>query len=238
MITDDQIEVVASLLQGDYAAQSEVSSTVSVGKLPVGDYKVSVYGRRRHTTTSPYGDPNLYAGTTFSVTPQTLTAIEFYHPVLNHYFLTAEPAEIIFLEGNEALGWKATGEKFRVLRADAAAGNVVPVCRFYGSVSPGPNSHFYTASNSECEGLRQLQATTPAAVPRWNFEGISFSASMPVNGQCPVSSPVGLVRLYNNRAAQHDSSHRFVATSSLTASMTSKGWVAEGLVMCVQANHE
>jgi hypothetical protein len=158
--------------------------------------------------------------------------------VLNHYFLTAEPAEIIFLEGNEALGWKATGEKFRVLRADAAAGNVVPVCRFYGSVSPGPNSHFYTASNSECEGLRQLQATTPAAVPRWNFEGISFSASMPVNGQCPVSSPVGLVRLYNNRAAQHDSSHRFVATSSLTASMTSKGWVAEGLVMCVQANHE
>ena len=53
--------------------------------------------------------------------------------------------------------------------ANQAPYNARPVCRFYGSLSPGPNSHFYTVDENECAFLKQLQATTPADQPRWNY---------------------------------------------------------------------
>ena len=58
------------------------------------------------------------------------------------------------LDGGVAPGWSHTGEWFK-------PGGPTPVCRFYGSVSPGPNSHFYTAIDSECTLLKNLQLSLP-----------------------------------------------------------------------------
>ena len=70
--------------------------------------------------------------------------------------------------------WSRTGKSFR-------SGGYVAVCRFYGSVSPGPNSHFYTASASECNQLKSLQVTTlPNDKPQLNYEGTVFFANVPI----------------------------------------------------------
>src|SRR6185436_2097540 len=83
-----------------------------------------------------------------------VTVVEFHNIVLDHYFITADPAEASAIDaGRAGLGWTRTGNSFK------AAGSAF-VCRFYGSVSPGPNSHFYTADQAECLNLKQLQATT------------------------------------------------------------------------------
>ena len=51
-------------------------------------------------------------------------------------------------------GWQKTGKTlFAHTEANDAAG-LVPVCRFYGSISPGPNSHFFTADPDECAAVK------------------------------------------------------------------------------------
>ena len=59
--------------------------------------------------------------------------VEYYHSGLDHYFVSANPPEIAGLDANPALGWQRTGHSFK-------SGGSTPVCRFYGSVSPGPNT--------------------------------------------------------------------------------------------------
>ncbi|MEP6702500.1 MAG: hypothetical protein ABJB04_05855, partial [Betaproteobacteria bacterium] len=127
-------------------------------------------------------------------------AIEFFNAKLGHYFLSADEPEIASLRDNPALGWAPTGQQFAVFdRLDVSA-TVRPVCRFYGSVTPGPNSHFYTANDNECSGLKALQATIPDSEPRWNFEGIAFAAILPLDGECASPSPIKVFRAYNDQA--------------------------------------
>jgi uncharacterized protein (DUF1800 family) len=168
-----------------------------------------------------------------SASPQTRTAIEYYNTNLNHYFITAEPSEQASVEsGGAGPGWKKTGDSFMVFAASAPPGDANLVCRFYGSVSPGPNSHFYTASAEECNQLKQLQASTPANKPRWNFEGMAFAAYLPASSQCPANAPLPVYRAYNNRAAQIDSNHRQTTRYNEYQALLSKGWIGEGVAMC------
>ena len=106
------------------------------------------------------------------------------------------------------------------------------MCRFYGSVQPGPNSHFYTADPDECAALVRLQQSTPPSQPRWNFEGHAFVAALPVAGRCPESRPFGIRRFFNNRAAQNDANHRYVLDDRIAGQMRAAGWIDEGIVMC------
>src|SRR6185436_4012015 len=85
-----------------------------------------------------------------------VTVYEFYAPSLNHYFRTANVEEANALKNNPALGWQATGGDFRAYARNDHPGTSQPVCRFYGSLSPGPNSHFYTAEAAECDALKAL----------------------------------------------------------------------------------
>jgi hypothetical protein len=63
--------------------------------------------------------------------------------------------------------WRRTGKSF-------FHGGFVQVRRFYGSVSPGPNSHFYTASDVECNALKALPVKPmPADRQHLNYEGIA-----------------------------------------------------------------
>jgi hypothetical protein len=111
----------------------------------------------------------------------------------------------------------------------------VPVCRFYAA---GPNSHFYTAVAADCEGLKGLEAAQRAdanarGVPfvGWQYEQIAFYTMPAANGQCPGDTyPV--YRAYNQRAAQNDSNHRFMADSLTRSSMLVAGWADEGVAFC------
>jgi hypothetical protein len=151
--------------------------------------------------------------------------VEYYHAGLDHFFITSDPAEQGFVDTGAAGAWQRTGNTF-------AAGGPNQVCRFYGSQSPGPNSHFYTADPAECEYLKQLQATTPATQKRWNFEGNDFTTTPAVGGACPAGL-VPVYRAYNNGFARGiDSNHRITSNFGAYQQTVAAGWVAEGIVMC------
>jgi hypothetical protein len=152
--------------------------------------------------------------------------VEFHNIVSDHYFITADPAEAAAIDsGGAGAGWSRTGYSFK------SSGNT-PVCRFYGSVSPGPNSHFYTALASECNTLKSLQANIPATAPRWNYEGLAFASTLPVDGLCP-SWAVPVYRAYNNGFARGiDSNHRITSSAAGIAEVVARGWRDEGTVMC------
>jgi hypothetical protein len=152
--------------------------------------------------------------------------VEFYNGELDHYFVTGNADEAAAIDrGDEGPGWSRTGLLFK-------AGGAVPVCRFYGSVSPGPNSHFYTAQAAECNALKSLQAATPGDVPRWNYEGIAFGMTLPVNGLCPLLT-VPVYRAYNNGfALGKDSNHRLTTSANALQEVVARGWKYEGIAMC------
>ena len=83
------------------------------------------------------------------------TAVEYYHPVLKHYFMTAYPDEAAMLDGGQVVkGWKRTGGEFTIYTDPAP--DRLPVCRFYGAPGSGLQTHFYTANPAECEWVKTL----------------------------------------------------------------------------------
>jgi hypothetical protein len=159
-------------------------------------------------------------------------AVEYYNVDLDHFFVTATAAEQADVDGGGAgPGWFRTGYSFNTLPPDATDPGAAQVCRFYGSVYPGPNSHFYTLDPGECAFLQMLQAKTSATLPRWNYEGIAFASYPPSGGGCPAGmTPV--YRYYNNGFPVKDANHRFVTDSSVGAFLFSQGWSLEGVGMC------
>lgn len=155
-----------------------------------------------------------------------LNVVEFYSSKLDNYFITADAIEAAAIDnGSAGPGWSRTGNSFR-------SGGSSAVCRFYGSQSPGPNSHFYTANASECDGLKQLQAATPVTEKRWNFESLDFLSTAPTNGTCP-NGTLPVYRAYNNGYARSvDSNHRITTDLAVIQQAVALGWIAEGVVMC------
>ena len=154
--------------------------------------------------------------------------VEFRNAPLDHFFITADPVEAAAIDsGSAGQGWSRTGNLF-------SSGGPISVCRFYGSVSPGPNSHFYTASASECAFLKALQASTPITEPRWNFESNDFLTDVPVNGTCP-SPLVPVFRAYNDAfSRREDSNHRITSNAASIQEVVARGWINEGVVMCAR----
>jgi hypothetical protein len=160
-----------------------------------------------------------------STTP-ILAVIEFYNTYLDHYFLTADSNEATAIDnGSAGPGWSRTGNTFK-------SGGSASVCRFYGSLSPGPNSHFHTVDPGECAYLKQLQASTPNTQKRWNFEGLDFLSTPASNGTCP-SGTAPVYRAYNNGFARGiDSNHRIIGSLTAIQEVVNRGWSNEGVVMC------
>ncbi|MCZ2135530.1 MAG: hypothetical protein LC098_08900 [Burkholderiales bacterium] len=128
--------------------------------------------------------------------------------------------------------WSRTGKSFR-------SGGYVTVCRFYGGKNGGPNTHFYSADDKECEALKQN--------PRLSYEGQTFAVNVAMPAKtaeqqvpgalrdCPRDS-VPLYRLYNNASASNGrfvSNHRYTTDRADVAAFVAKGWVDEGHAMCV-----
>ena len=157
-------------------------------------------------------------------------AVEFYNTDLHHYFIAAGQGEIDgILAGAAGPGWELTGQSFKVwltLPPDASLAPLNPVCRFYGRPAGGPNSHFFTAQQDECNLVKSSGG--------WFYEGIGFYAR-PVdsNGKCPAGW-LSVNRAYNNGFAQNDSNHRFTTSDSTVREMGQDGWAVEGTVMCAR----
>lgn len=152
------------------------------------------------------------------------------------YFYSTTVIDRETLDSGKAGKWERTGQRF-------STGGYVSVCRFYGSASPGPNTHFFTADADECKTLRDLQAVrTPTNRQQLNFEGTPFHASRPIvtsvdTKACPTES-IPLYRAYNaafgpTGRKNYDSNHRFSTRREDILAMVKLGWIDEGIVMCV-----
>ncbi|MFS8085873.1 MAG: hypothetical protein ACMG6H_09600, partial [Acidobacteriota bacterium] len=153
-----------------------------------------------------------------------------------HFFYSSDPAEQAAVDAGLEGAFFRTGRTF-------AAGGATPVCRFYGSVTPGPNSHFLTVDPAECALLKAAQIMpAPANIQQWNFEGDGFNTTAPlVSAPAAVSCPAGttmVLRAYNNAytaaGARNpwDSNHRFARSQADIAAMVARGWREEGGVFC------
>jgi hypothetical protein len=174
-----------------------------------------------------------FASTPFNEVPVR----EFHNTILNHYFMAATQQEIDFIaRGGAGPGWELTGQSFKAWQAPVAGGPVGPpvyagatdpVCRFYGGVNGGPNTHFFTAVQSECDFVKSGRAGG------WFYEGIGFvSHAVDANQRCP-DGWLGVNRAYNNGGPAHnDANHRFSTSDSTMHDMESQGWSYEAMVMC------
>lgn len=191
----------------------------------------------------PFGGPRISLSDAQDLLSDRVRVYEFYNASLDRYFYTSNEAEAAYLASTPATGehWIGGFVADAVRTYREISPSVVPVCRFYGSVSPGPNSHFYTLGNtlgSECDGLQKLENATPPTEKRWNFEGISFAASRPTDTRTPGSATCGnqvpLVRAYNNGFARgKDGNHRYTTDGTVYQEMLNQGWIGEGIVMCL-----
>ena len=155
------------------------------------------------------------------------TVVEYYHPALDHYFITPLPNEIDRLDSGQIGGWNRTGFVFEGFASPAAAGNLAvnPVCRFYIPPIHG-DSHFFSASPAECANVRAKVLTDP------NFSGYDeetsaeFYIALPntATGACPAGT-VPVYRLWNQRA---DSNHRYTTDAATRAAMIARGYKPEG----------
>jgi len=155
-----------------------------------------------------------------------VSAVEYYHAGLDHYFVTWVDAEIARLDAGTTVGWSRTGAALRVLRHPGPGTS--PVCRFYIPPQSG-DSHFYGRGTAECD-------ETAAKNPSFVLEEPQFMhVVLPVAGACPAQT-IPAYRVFSNRA---DANHRYMTARALRDQMVARGWLAEGdgpdlVVMCVQ----
>ncbi|KAB2843674.1 MAG: hypothetical protein F9K47_06150 [Burkholderiales bacterium] len=152
---------------------------------------------------------------------------------VGHYFITAGEAERAAIEaGMAGPGWSQTGRSFRAWgSAGAAPAGAVGVCRFYARE---PNSHFYTASPTECQALKNLNPTNDPA-KGWAYEGIAFYTILPGDAGC-LGSYYPVYRSYNNRfgpPATNDGNHRITPSfNDFYRGIKYFGYVNEGIAFC------
>ena len=153
--------------------------------------------------------------------PKVAYAVEYYHAGLDHYFMTADPAEMNALDTGHFTGWQRTGMGFNVFDPADATPMSLPVCRLYGSPAYGLDTHFYSASAAECaDTLRNWPA-------QWTLESSNvFRMALPdmMNGACPAGT-LPVFRTWNRRA---DSNHRYTMDPVVQTGMMNHGGMAEG----------
>ncbi len=155
--------------------------------------------------------------------------VEYYWAARDHYFMTANPAEIAALDASAPGGWVRTGQSFGGYAG--ATGIASRVCRFYIPPAYG-DSHYYSASPDECAGV---QVKFPALLEE---SASVFFIDLPdlTTGACPAGT-IPVYRLYNNRA---DTNHRYTTSLAIRSAMLAKGYLPEGygltgVAMCAPA---
>jgi serine protease len=151
--------------------------------------------------------------------PGAFQVVEYYNAIYDHYFITAQPAEIAYLDTVLAGSFQRTGLYFYAyLSPIIAPPDARPVCRFFAAGLI--NSHFFTASASECNFVL---ANWPGT---WFLETPSaFYIQVPDStGRCPTGT-LPVYRFFNNR---NDANHRYTVDLSVRRAMLNRSWVPEG----------
>ena len=147
----------------------------------------------------------------------TVPVVEYYHAALDHYFVTAVPAEIAALDAQRLAGWARTGYTFNAYTANPPATS--PVCRYYLPPAAG-DSHFLSADPAECGAVGAMFPAFVLESPAVMHVFLPNSAS----GACP-SATRPVYRLWNGRV---DSNHRFTTEADVRDQMVARGYVREG----------
>jgi hypothetical protein len=151
--------------------------------------------------------------------------VEFYHAGLDHYFYTSDLVEIAAIEAGNVGPWVRTGKAWNAVRHPGCVPSSVDttVYRFSGIPGKGPSSHFFTRERAECYAVDKSGP--------WLLEGVPFyAAPADAAGSCPAER----IPLYRAWRPFGDSNHRFTTDRAVVAEMAAKGWVDEGVAMCVR----
>jgi len=151
----------------------------------------------------------------------TVRVVEYYRADLDHYFMTADPAEMEFVDTSLRSIFQRTGLFFHAFANQGSAPtDAQPVCRFYASANVMINSHFYSANQTEC----QFVASNYPGI--WALESAAaFYVQVPdTNGVCATGS-IPVYRFFNNR---QDANHRYSNDLSVRRAMINRAWVPEG----------
>ena len=158
-----------------------------------------------------------------------VAVVEYYNAQLDHYFVSAQAADIDALDSGRLGGWTRTGLMFMAYPSFVSGAS--PVCRFYLPPAVG-DSHFFSASTAECA---EVATRFPAFVLE-DPEVMYMALPDPVTGSCAV----GAVAVYRFWNARRDSNHRYTTDAPARQQMLASGWVAEGygpeqVAMCAVA---
>jgi hypothetical protein len=210
-------EFAAATIQGPIAR-----ARGTVGRAPVGEYAVTVIVRRYNPMSRTLDEPCSRKLSRFLVYPDDGLApvVEYFHPLLDHYFMTQNAAEIAALDAGAHPGWQRTGQSFLAYRPGQTHFQLPAVRRFYGSPSAGLG-HFFTIDYAD-----QFALTYGPLSSAWIMEtDNAFEIGRPdQDGNCPAGqNPV--YRLWNRRV---DSNHRYTTDPAIKAQMIDRGYVAEG----------
>ncbi len=176
---------------------------------------------------------------TSSVTT-TVTAIEYYIPSLDYYFLTSRLTDILLLD--TVASFVRTGQSLSAYAQSDPASGRRPITRFYFdqvAVGGSRGSHFYTLVQGELNALAALNPTN-AALPRLPYnEGIDSYAYAPVvegvGGFC-ASNLIPVYRIFRGNARFPDNpNHRFTTSAAIYNSFVALGWDGEGVKFCVSS---
>jgi len=151
---------------------------------------------------------------------QTAPVVEYYNPVIDHYFVTQATPEIAALDAGVFSGWVRTGQTFRAYMPGQSDNRGRTVCRWY-AIADHRATHFFSASWEECEVLIFGYNSM------WQEEtNNAFEIALPArpSGVCPQNT-VPVYRLWNART---DSDHRYTTDAATRDAMVAKGYVAEG----------
>jgi subtilisin family serine protease len=151
--------------------------------------------------------------------PGTVPVIEYYNPGLDHYFITANPAEIATYDA--LTGVPRTGEIFYAWTSAALAPtDAVPVCRFFAGGLI--NSHYYTDDPAQCQYMIQNQAAT------WKLEyPAAFYVLLPdATGACGTGT-LPVYKFFDNRV---DANQRHTIDLSVRRAMINRAWVPQGVL--------
>ncbi len=244
VISGTGISNVGATVTASFPANAS-TTTLTLTATPTSDSQVE--GTETMTLTVVAGSGN-YAGTGNSVSAtiadavaaavvvEYLDTMDFPSSPGGHFFYSSDPAEQAAVDAGAAGQFSRTGRQF-------LTGGTSPVCRFYGSISPGPNSHFFTVDVGECNALKAAQIMpTPTTVQQWNYERIEYSTTPPlIAGGGTHSCPAGtqpVYRAYNNAFPSSgprnpwDSNHRFTPVLTDITQMVALGWRDEGIAFC------
>jgi photosystem II stability/assembly factor-like uncharacterized protein len=150
--------------------------------------------------------------------PATVAVVEYYDAASDHYFITADPAEIAALDQGTS-GWSRTGLQFNAYAAPSV--DSVPVCRFTTTQAVKGKTHFYTPFAAECALLR--------ANPDWLIEdAAAFHIDLPApDGTC-ATGRAPIYRLYNNGQGGGPN-HRYTTDLVARGHLLALGWTLEGI---------